>query len=118
LQYYSGEFDIEWGRDVIYGKHSWHTKEVDEYYIWLDRQGFDTNDIMLSLGHLELGHVDLERSFGTHDIFKIWEMMSSMLDIYSIEVDGIKAVYDYSWADDDAEQRQINYLMPGYKRYV
>jgi len=118
LQYYSGEFDIEWGRDVIYGIHSWHTKEVDEYYIWLDRQGFDSNDIMLSLGHLELGHVDLERSFGTHDIFKIWEMMSSMLDIYSIEVDGIKAVYDYSWADDDAEQRQINYLMPGYKRYV
>ena len=73
---------------------------------------------MLSLGHLELGHVDLERSFGTHDPYKIWDMMSSMLDIYSIEIDNIKTIYDYSWADEDYETRQINYLMPGYHSYV
>ena len=118
LRYYSGEFDVEWGRDVIYDKHPWHRKEIDEYYGWLNRQGYDINDPMLSLGHLELGHVDLERSFGTHDPYKIWDMMSSMLDIYSIEVDGTKAIYDYSWADENYEQRQINYLMPGYNQYV
>jgi len=118
LQYYSGEFDIEWGRDVIYGKHSWHTKEIDGYNAWLIREGYDPHDPMLSLGHLEIGHIDLERSFGTHDIFKIWDMVSDKLDIYSIEVDGVKSVYDYSWADEDYEQRQINYLMPGYNSHV
>lgn len=118
LQYYSGEFDVEWGRDVLYGKHAWHTKEINEYREWLTRQGYDINDPMLSLGHLELGHVDLERSFGTHDPYKIWDMMSSMLDIYSIEIDNIKTIHDYSWADEDYETRQINYLMPGYHSYV
>jgi len=44
--------------------------------------------------------------------------MGDKLDIYSIEVDGIKAIYDYSWADADHEQRQINFLTPGYNSYV
>ena len=71
----------------------------------------------LSLGYLELGHVDLESSFETHDPYKIWDTMSDKLDIYSIEIDGVKAVYDYSWADEDYEKRQINYLMPGYNSH-
>ena len=118
LQYYSGEFDVEWGQSVVNGVHKWHTKEIEEYTTWLIRQGFDPANSMLSLGHLELGHVDLERSFGTHDIYKIWDIMSPMLDIYSISVDEITAVYDYTWADDDHEQRQIQFLMPGYNSYV
>jgi hypothetical protein len=118
LQYYSGEFDVEWGQSVVNGVHKWHTKEIEEYTAWLIRQGFDPANSMLSLGHLELGHVDLERSFGTHDIYKIWDIMSPMLDIYSISVDEITAVYDYTWADDDHEQRQIQFLMPGYNSYV
>ena len=117
-QYYSGEFDVEWGRDVLYGKHSWHTEDQDKFKEWLAKHNYDYLDPSLSLGYLELGHVDLESSFGTHDPYKIWDMMSDKLDIYSIEVDGIKAVYDYSWADADYEQRQINYLMPGYKSHV
>ena len=44
--------------------------------------------------------------------------MGDYLDIYSLEVDGVSAVYDYSWADADHEQRQISYLMPGYNSYV
>jgi hypothetical protein len=114
LQYYSGEFDIEWGRDVCYGKHDWHTSEQNKFIEWLRREGYDPNNTNLSLGYLELGHVDLQNSFDTHDERKIWDMMSDKLDIYSIEVDGVKVVYDYSWSDEDYEQRQINYLMPGY----
>jgi hypothetical protein len=118
LQYYSGEFDVEWGRDVIYGKHGWHTKDQDAFTDWLRREDYDPSDVNLSLGYLELGHVDLESSFGTHDPYKIWDMMSDKLDIYSIEIDNVKAVYDYSWSDEDHEQRQIQFLMPGYNSYV
>ena len=117
LQYYSGEFDVEWGRDVLYGKHSWHTEDQDKFKEWLAKHNYDYLDPSLSLGYLELGHVDLESSFGTHDPYKIWDMMSDKLDIYSIEIDDVKAIYDYSWADEDYEQRQINYLMPGYNSH-
>jgi hypothetical protein len=118
LQYYSGEFDIEWGRDVCYGKHDWHTKEVDEFNSWLMREGFDPKDTSLSLGYLEIGKIDFEMSFGTTDITEIWNIMGNYLDIYSLEADGEHAIYDYSWSDEDHEQRQINYLMPGYNSHV
>jgi len=36
------------------------------------------------------------------------------LDIYSIEVNGRTAVYDYVWSDGDYEQLQIDMLRPGY----
>ena len=114
LQYYSGEFDVEWGQNVCYGNQIWHTKKIDEFNAWLVREGYDPKDPQLSLGYLELGHIDLERSFGTHDVFKIWNMMSRRLDIYSLRIGDDVAVYDYSWADPDHEEQQIRYLMPGY----
>ena len=119
LKYYSGEFDIEWGRDVVYGNaHPWHTKEMDQFNEWLVRNGFDPADPNLSLGYLEIGRVDLRRSFGTEDVDTIWQMMQERLDIYKLETLGVSAVYDYNWSDDSYEQRQINYLMPGYNSYV
>jgi hypothetical protein len=119
LEYYSGEFDIEWGQDVVYGNaHPWHTTEMDSFQLWLKMNGFDANDPMLSLGYLEIGKVNLIKSFGTDDRSKIWEMMSRRLDIYSIECLGHSAVYDYSWSDLDYEQQQIDFLMPGYRSHV
>jgi hypothetical protein len=118
LKYYSGEFDIEWGRDVLYGQHAWHTQEIDGFNEWLLREGYDPLDPELSLGYLELGKIDLARSFGTEDVNKIWNQMSSRLDIYSLQIDTDCAIYDYSWADADAAQRQIEYLMPGYMSHV
>jgi len=118
LEYYSGEFDIEWGQDVLNGMHPWHTKEMKAFNEWLIRNKFDVNDPKLSLGYLEIGKVDLMRSFGTTDRKTIWDMMSSRLDIYSIECLGKTASYDYNWNDEDHEQRQIEFLMPGYKSHV
>lgn len=118
LQYYSGEFDIEWGRDVCYGQHSWHTQEIDKFNNWLRHEGYDPTDTNLSLGYLEIATVDLQRSFNTTNIADIWSQMGMYLDIYSLEVDGVKAVYDYSWADSDHEERQMQFLMPGYNSYV
>jgi len=115
LEYFSGEFDVEWGRDVVYGNEQpWHTQEMDQFNAWLKRNGFDPADPSLSLGYLELGKIDLKRSFGTTDIDVIWKEMSTRLDIKSIRCFDSYAQYDYNWADDDYEARQMQYLMPGY----
>jgi hypothetical protein len=115
LQYYSGEFDVEWGNDVVYGKdHPWHDNAIDLFREWLIANGRDPSDINLSLGHLPLGQVDLLSSFGTQDYQAIWNILGDHLDIYSVEIDGIRASYDYCWSDADYEQQQIDKMKPGY----
>lgn len=114
LEYYSGEFDIEWAKDVVRNKDCpWHDKEQLEFENWLLKNGLDPRDPKLSLGYLEIGHVDIERSFGTADMQKIWKQLGNYLDIYSIEVNGYQAIYDYTWADNNFEQQQKQEL--GYE---
>jgi hypothetical protein len=113
LEYYSGEFDIEWARDVTQGM-SWHDDSQREFTAWLVKNGLDPNDPKLSLGHLLLGQVDLTASFGTTDIEEIWRQVESHLDIYSIEVDGVKNTFEYCWTDSDYAQNQIDMMKPGY----
>ena len=115
LEYYSGEFDIEWGRDVtIADNYPWHNKQQEEFTQWLLDNGLNPNDPELSLGYLPLGYVDIERSFGTTDMSDVWNQLSQHLDIYSIEVDGIKHTFEYCWTDTDYKQRQIDMMRPGY----
>lgn len=113
LQYYSGEFDIEWGRTVDHNQ-DWWNKNMQPFYDWIISQGLDANDTRLSLGHLPIGKVLLESSFGTDDPYQIWQMLGAHLDIYSIEVNGYQAVYDYVWSDSNYDQLQIDMLKPGY----
>ena len=115
LEYYSGEFDVEWGKDVTLEiGHPWHNKEQQQFKDWLVENDLDPADARLSLGYLPLGHVDLLRSFGTTDMFAVWDQLSQHLDIYSIEVDGIKHTFEYCWTDADYKQQQIDMMRPGY----
>lgn len=115
LQYYSGEFDVEWAMDVIYGgTYPWHDKEQDEFKSWLISNNFDPLDPKLSLGYLPIGEIDLETSFGTKDPMKIWDMLSDHLDIFAIEVNGTKANFDYCWSDSNYKQQQIEMMRAGY----
>ena len=115
LEYYSGEFDIEWAKDVTRAnKYPWVEKLVKEFTAWLVENGLDPQDPKLSLGYLPLGHIDLLRSFGTTDMFSIWDQLSTHLDIYSIEVDGVKNMFEYCWTDKDYKQQQIDMMRPGY----
>lgn len=114
LKYYSGEFDIEWGRSVNYSM-SWWQKELEPFYSWLRDENIDVLDTKNSLGHLPVGTVLLEKSFGTTDPDKIWNILEHHLDIYSVEVNGKTAVYDYVWSDSDYEDLQIKMLKPGYR---
>lgn len=113
LKYYSGEFDIEWGRTVDHTK-DWWLRTMAPFYDWLEKQGIDSTDPQYSLGHLPIGQVLLEDSFGTSDPDSVWAILEKHLDIYAIEVNGHRAVYDYVWSDSNYEALQIAMLKPGY----
>lgn len=115
LKYYSGEFDVEWGNDIVYGgKRNWHNEEQDEFKQWLINNGRDPEDLSLSLGYLPIGQVLLQQSFGTTDYQTVWDILSSHLDIYKIEIDGVSSTFDYCWTDADYKQQQIDMMRPGY----
>ena len=115
LKYYSGEFDVEWGNDIVYNSVCpWHDEEQDQFRNWLQNNGQDITDVSLSLGYLPIGQVQLQQSFGTTDYQTIWNMLSAHLDIYKIEVNGTNQVFDYCWTDSDYKQQQIAKLKPGY----
>jgi hypothetical protein len=110
LKFYSGEFDIEWGKSVTYNEHHWHREYIDNFYAWLTRNGVDYTNPKLSLGYLPIASVDLQSSFGTTSAQEIWKTLGNYLDIYQIEVNGVVATYDYSWNDADYQQKQIDLL--------
>ena len=115
LEYFSGEFDVEWGKNLIYGgEHQWHNEQLDDFYDWLDANNKDKNDPSLSLGHLPLGQVNLSVSFGTLHEPTIHQILSNHLDIYQIEVEGITNTFDYCWSDHNYKQMQIEMMKPGY----
>ena len=115
LKYYSGEFDIEWGNDVVYGgEQPWHNIEQDQFRHWLTTNKKDYKDPALSLGYLPLGQVELRSSFGTTDGQTIWDILGKHLDIYSIEVDGVGNKFEYCWTDVAYKQMQIDMMKPGY----
>lgn len=115
LQYYSGEFDVEWGNNVVrHGSSPWHDAEQTKFEQWLFANGRNPADPRLSLGYLPLGQVDLVGSFGTTDYTAIWNTLSSHLDIHRIEVGGVSNTFDYCWSDAAYKQMQIDMMKPGY----
>lgn len=115
LQFYSGEFDVEWGRNINETNHEWHRKEQKAFREWLTRNNFDWNDPKLSLGYIKIGQVNLEKSFGTLDFSTIMDIMSKHLDIFKIKIGEIEQTYDYVWSDPGYKQMQIDFLKPGYE---
>jgi hypothetical protein len=115
LRYYSGEFDVEWGQDVVLnGTRPWHTKQINEFTEWLIKNGRDPLDPKLSLGYLPMGQITLKESFGTTHPETIWQILGTHLDIYKIEVDRVSNTFEYCWTDLDYKQQQINMMKPGY----
>ena len=115
LKYYSGEFDVEWGNDVVYGgSQPWHTEEQDRFQTWLIKNNRDPKDIQLSLGYLPIGYIDVVKDFGTDDPIKIRDILGDYLDIYTIEIDGVTGTFDYCWNDSDYALQQINKMKLGY----
>jgi hypothetical protein len=102
LKYYSGEFDIEWGRTI--GENlgtPWHDRDMKDFRTWLNSNGLDANDTQLSLGYLPIAKIDFERSFGTTVVEDIWRTVSQYQDIYAIKVGNVYRTYDYLWSDEN-----------------
>ena len=104
----AADFDIEWARDP--GAYHWQIKQLAEFREWLARNGFNPDDPSLTIGHPQVGQVDLSRSFGTTDYQTIWAQLAQHLDVYSVRTSTASAIYNYSWSDPDYMEQQIKEL--------
>ena len=82
---------------------------MDGYADWLTRNGFDHNDTQYNYGYHEVGKIE---NLGTPE--ETWLSLSQHMDIYKIEAGEFSATYNYSWADRDYYDQQIERLKPGY----
>ncbi len=104
----AGDFDIEWARDP--GAYDWQKTKLAEFRTWLVANGFDPDDKTLTIGHPQVGQVDLARSFGSQDYQEIWRQLSTKLDVYKIRTSSAEATYNYRWSDADYAEQQIRAL--------
>ena len=107
----SGEFDIEWANNP--GEFEWQKKHLADFRQWLLNNGFDPEDKSLTIGHPQVGQVDLLRSFGTTDYQIIWNLLEKHLDVFSIKTSSSYAEYNYNWSDDNFIDLQIERIAKG-----
>ena len=106
----AGDFDIEWGRSPA--EFEWQKRNLQQFKDWLTVNGFDPDDKSLTIGHPQIGQVNLEKTFGSSDFNCIWEKLSTRLNVYSVSTSTESATYDYKWSDSDYKERQIKSLWP------
>jgi hypothetical protein len=104
----AGDFDIEWANNP--GTFPWQIKQLAEFQEWLTVNGFDPEDRSLTIGHPQVGQVDLQRSFGTEDYSDIWAQLNTHLNVTAVETSDACAEYEYNWSDTDYIDRQIQIL--------
>jgi hypothetical protein len=104
----AGDFDIEWANNP--GTFPWQIKQLKEFREWLIDNGFDPEDKSLTIGHPQVGQVDLVRSFGTEDYRKIWAQLNTRLDVAAIRTSDVATQYPYRWSDADYMEQQIRNL--------
>jgi hypothetical protein len=104
----AGDFDIEWANNP--GTFPWQIKQLAEFRQWLMDNGFDSEDKSLTIGHPQVGQVDLIRSFGTEDYQAIWPELNNRLNVRAVRTSLASATYDYSWSDPDYMQQQLRNL--------
>jgi len=99
----AADFDIEWGQDP--GQHPFMYQQLAEFRAWLEVNGFDPDDPALTIGHPQIGQVDVQRSFGTDNHFEIWSKLSRHLDVAEVRTSRARCGYDYHWSDTDYIRR-------------
>jgi hypothetical protein len=104
----TGDFDIEWANNPA--NFPWMKNKLDDFKQWLVINGFDPNDKTLTIGHPQVGQVDLLDSFETTDYQRIWRVLGTHLNVHSISTSDAFAEYDYNWYDSDYVSTQIKIL--------
>jgi hypothetical protein len=104
----AGDFDIEWANNPA--EFDWQKKHLADFKTWLINNGFDPNDKSLTIGHPQVGQVDLQRSFGTEDYREIWPQLNTHLNVTAVETTETRVEYPYNWSDSNYIDRQIQIL--------
>ena len=104
----AGDFDIEWANNP--GTFPWQIKQLAEFREWLTANDIDPEDKTLTIGHPQIGQVDLLRSFGTEDYREIWRQLNTHLDVHAVRTSKANAVYEYCWSDSDYVEKQMEFL--------
>ena len=107
----AGDFDIEWANNP--GQFPWQIKNLADFRIWLINNGLDPDDHTLTIGHPQVGQVNLVRSFGTEDYPTIWEQLNTRLNVSAIRTSEADAEYPYRWSDTDYQEQQIQRIEQG-----
>ena len=89
----AGDFDIEWANSP--GNYDFFKQEMQRFTQWLLDNGFNPEDKSLTIGHPQVGQVDLQKSFGTDDYKVIWKVLNNY------------AEFSYNWSDNDYMEQQI-----------
>jgi len=100
----AGDFDISWSRKSDFPQHN---EQIDKFASWLRENGLDPDDPTLTLGHPQVGQVNLQKSFNTDIPYLTWYIMNDYLDVYKIKTSDASATYDYFWHDRNFKQMQI-----------
>jgi len=104
----AGDFDIEWANNP--GEFYWQIENLRAFKEWLVANNFDPNDRSLTIGHPQVGQVDLRRTFGTEYYQQIWKELNTRLDVAAIRTSDAQAQYPYRWSDSDYMEQQIRNL--------
>jgi hypothetical protein len=101
----AGDFDIEWANNP--GNFHWQKTHLKNFRKWLIDNNFDPEDKSLTIGHPQVGKVDLQKSFGTDDYRVIWKILNNYLNVSSIKTSDAYAEFPYKWSDNDYMEQQI-----------
>lgn len=104
----AGDFDIEWANNP--GSFPWQQQHIAEFKSWLVANGFDPEDKSLTIGHPQVGQVDLARSFNSQDYRDIWQQLNIYLDVFAVRTSTSQSIYDYRWDDPDYIDRQVEII--------
>ena len=104
----AGDFDIEWANNP--GSFPWQQQHIEEFKSWLVANGFDPEDKSLTIGHPQVGQVDLVRSFNSEDYRDIWQQLNIYLDVFAVRTSTGQSIYDYRWDDPDYIDRQVEII--------
>jgi hypothetical protein len=110
----AGDFDIEWANNP--GTFPWQIKQIAEFREWLIRNGFNPEDPELTIGHPQIGQVDLDRTFGGQEFEKILRILHDHLDVVELRTACNSRQYMYNWHDSDYTQKQIDIINRGENR--
>jgi hypothetical protein len=104
----AGDFDIEWANNP--GNYAWQKTHLQNFRTWLINNNFDPDDKSLTIGHPQIGQVNLLSSFGTTDYKKIWDQLAIYQDVYKVRTSSAEATYTYCWSDPDYQEQQTRIL--------